>query len=415
MAYPFSKTGKTASALPSRPKWEVADIFRLYGEQYLATHSVPTKQRAVMYDVEHCRKNGFGYHADICENCGEVDIGHNSCRNRHCPKCQGINQRKWVKARIKELLPVPYYHMVFTLPHRLFPVSLYNKALIYELLFSSASETILAFGKDPKRLDGEMGFYGLLHSWGQNLWHHIHTHFIVPGGALKADGTWNEAEYKGKFLFPYLALSEVFTGKFIEGLKQAYYDGKLTIPDDVEYLKDELEFDNWVNRLVSKKWVVYCKSPLKSAEDVVKYIGRYTHRVAISNYRLISIDNGEICFSYKDYKDKEVLWKEMTLEAPKFIQRFLWHVLPTGFHKIRHFGFLANGKKKAKLEHIRNLFASKGVDDAPASTDDESQEGFICKVCKKGILIPVYIVDRFGNYIVRNFSLLKFMPGFNTC
>ena len=413
MAYPFSKTDSNShhSASSTGPEYEVADIFRLYEKKYQETHSLTRKQRFVMYDIEHCRTSGFGYHVDICDNCGKVEVGHNSCRNRHCPKCQGINRRKWVKARLEELLPVPYYHSVFTLPHAFFPLSLYNKELIYNLLFDSASETLLSFGEDEQWLGGKLGFYGILHSWGQTLWHHVHTHFIVPGGALAKDGTWIQAKNKGKFLFPVKALSKVFTGKFIQGFKKAYYDGKITLPESMEHLSQESEFEKWVDRLVSKKWVVYCKSPLSCAEDVVKYIGRYTHRVAISNYRIKSIANGEIRFSYKDYKDKETVWKEMPLRASEFIKRFLWHVLPSGFHKIRHFGFLANGKKDAAIKSIRGLLSSR-AEEVLTSTEDEGHVGYICKVCRSGILVPVMVVLQFGGIIVRKGPLIDKLPAF---
>jgi len=415
MAYPFPKIEVDENSIPTRPKYEVADIFRLYGKEYRETHSLTPKQHSVMYDIAHCRSSGFGYHVDICDNCGKVEVEHNSCRNRHCPKCQGISRKKWVKARLKELLPVPYYHTVFTLPHKFFPLSLYNKELIYDLLFDSASETLLSFGEDKQWLGGKLGFYGILHSWGQTLWHHIHTHFIVPGGVLAEEGTWVEAEHGRKFLFPVQALSKVFMGKFIEGFKEAHCEGKINFPKGMEHLSQESYFEKWVDSLVSKKWVVYCKSPLSCAEDVVKYIGRYTHRVAISNYRIKSIADGEIRFSYKDYKDKENLWKEMQLKAEEFIQRFLWHVLPTGFHKIRHFGFLANGKKDKAIKQIRDILSfGDGELDVLTATEDECHEGYVCKVCRSGILVPVMIVQGVGDIIVRNFSLLIKLPGFNT-
>jgi len=396
-----------------RPRYKVADIFRLYGQEYRATHSLTQKQRSVMYYIAHCRTSTFGYHVDVCDECGHKDAAHNSCRDRHCPTCQGISQRKWVNARLEDILPVPYYHVVFTFPHALFPLGLYNKTLIYELLFDSASETLLEFGRDPKWLGGELGFYGILHTWGQTLWHHVHGHFLVPGGALGKAGRWIKPRYKDKFLFPVQALSPVFRGKFIEGLKKAYYETRvLVIPDELVHLNDEAQFEAWIDELVSRNWVVYCKPPFSGAEDVVTYIGRYTHRVAIGNHRLISIDNGEIRFRYKDYRQNRIEWKEMSLTAHEFIRRFLWHILPHGFHKIRHYGFLANGRAKAMVARIRELLKVK----ITMSTVKPLKHniGLLCPVCKKGRLIPYLIIDRFGHMMFKALSFSSTGYSFNT-
>ena len=384
---------------------EVADIFQLYGQAYREKNRMSHKQHRVMYNIEHCRTSAFGYHVDVCEECGHRDPFPNSCRDRHCPKCQGISQRKWVNMRLEDILPVPYYHVVFTLPHHLFPLSLYNKALIYDLFFQGASETLIEFGNDAKWLGGELGFFGVLHTWGQSLWHHIHGHFIVPGGALGKDGRWIYPKYKGKFLFPVSALSEVFRGKFIEGLKRAYYDGAVSIPDDLMHLGQDVGFEKWVDELVGRNWVVYCKPPFGSPEQVVQYVGRYTHRVAISNRRLVSIDGGQVRFRYKEYKQSRLTWKEMTLKAEEFIQRFLWHVLPDGFHKIRHYGFLANGRSKGKLARIRESLHEKLETQEGRSCPET--EAVLCPVCRKGRLITVFIIDRLGHIIRRSLSLLQ--------
>ncbi|MCD4831017.1 MAG: IS91 family transposase, partial [Anaerohalosphaeraceae bacterium] len=325
-----------------------------------------TDQLNVMYAIEHCRTAEYGFHADICDTCGHIESAYNSCRNRHCPKCQGITKRKWVEARIDELLPVAYHHATFTLPNQISVLSLHNQKLIYDLLFNAASQTLLVFGDDPKWLGAKPGFYGILHTWSQTLWPHVHLHFIVTAGGLTDDGKWIEPKYKGKFLFPVKALSIVFRGKFIEGLKEAYYAGELVIPNKLKRLEDEDEFEQWIDRIVSRNWVVNSKAPFSGPEEVVRYIGRYTHCVAISNHRIISIADGQICFSYKDNKekDKSKVWKEMVLPADQFIKRFLWHVLPKGYHRIRHYGFLTNGKKKANIEIIREFFKSEeGVKD----------------------------------------------------
>jgi len=383
----------------------VADVFREYGEEYRSNKGLTKKQRAVMYAIEHCRTSAFGYHVDQCDECGYRDAAHNSCRDRHCPKCQGISRRKWINARLQDILPVSYYHVVFTLPHHLFPLSLYNKQLVYELFLQCSSGTLITFGRDPEWLGATIGFYGLLHSWGQTLWQHIHGHFIVAGGGLTEDGRWVEPRYRNKFLFPVPALSKVFRGKFIEGLKKAYYRDKLVIPDELNHLKQADEFEKWVDELVARNWVVYAKPPFAGPEELVNYIGRYTHRVAISNHRLLSIANGEIRFQYKDYKDKKKTAKQMSLKAHDFIQRFLWHVLPEGFHKIRHYGFLANGKAKTKVAQIRELLQQSVTNKEEESCMDNA--GMLCPICKKGRLLPSLIMDRFGRIIVRGLAFFK--------
>jgi len=293
------------------------------------------------------------------------------------------------------LLPVPYYHGVFTLPHMLGSIISHNRRLIYELLFSKAAETLLTFGNDPRWLGGEIGFFGVLHTWGQKLWQHPHVHFIIPGGALTPDGQWTAPKYPGKFLFPVHALSKVFRGKFIERLKKAYHDGSLSIPEEEAELNSTDFFERWVDQLVGRKWVVYCKPPYGDADKVVKYVGRYTHRVAISNSRIIGIENDLICFQYKDYKSGIKTRKTMSLDIHEFIRRFLMHVLPSGFHKIRHYGFLANGRCKAAISQIRDQLNSLGQE--PPQADQAT--GKKCPRCERGILIPFIIKDAFGRIV----------------
>ena len=378
-----------------RPKHEVADIFRLYGPDYRADHKLSTKQHQVMFDIEHCRRSYFGYHIDICDACDYVDQSHNSCRNRHCPKCQGISRRIWVNARLDDLLPIPYYHVVFTLPHLINLIALYNKELIYKLLFDSASETLLEFGGDPRWLGALIGFYGILHTWGGKLCQHLHLHFIVSGGGLNETGQWVTPKYKGRFLFPVFALSKVFRGKFVEKLKSAYYQGELSIPGNLKHLKDPDAFESWIDSLVSRNWVVFSKPPFKTPERVVRYIGRYTHRVAISNHRILSIGKGIVRFEYKDNKDKGRI-KETSLSGAEFIRRFLMHVLPNGFHRIRHYGLFANGRCKAKVKRIRKLLeaAESGV------YFTEKDLRLPCPKCKTGSMIPQLCVDRYGVLIL---------------
>jgi predicted Zn-ribbon and HTH transcriptional regulator len=390
-----------------QPKYEIADIFNLYGEEYRKNHKLTTDQLNVMYAIEHCRTEEYGFHADVCDNCGHIEKAYNSCRNRHCPKCQGIAKRKWVKARIDELLPVSYHHATFTLPNQISVLSLHNQKLIYDLLFDAASQTLLVFGDDPKWLGAKIGFYGILHTWSQTLWPHVHLHFIVTAGGLSEDGKWIEPKYKGRFLFPVKALSKVFRGKFIEGLKKAYYAGELVLPDNLK-IKDDDEFEQWIDLLVSRNWVVNSKPPFSGPEEVVRYIGRYTHRIAISNHRIISIADGQISFSYKDNKekDKSKVWKEMTLPADQFIKRFLWHVLPKRYHRIRHYGFLTNGKKKANLETIREFFESQEeVEEFAKVITADDADGITCPKCKKGKLRPFLVTSRYNQILKFDMSV----------
>jgi len=377
--------------------YEVADIFNLCGEEYKQSNGMTQKQHKVMNAIQRCRTDTCGYHLDQCDHCGHIDQDYNSCRDRHCPKCQSISRNKWVSARLNDIIPVPYYHAIFTLPHRLHSLVAHNKELIYDLLFSSAAKTLLAFGRDPKWLGGELGFYGILHTWGQTMWQHPHVHFIVPGGALTADNQWREPRYQSRFLFPVKALSKVFRGKFIERLKAAHVEGKLLYPADEAHLTERCNFEQWLDKLVSKSWVVYCKRPFGDAEQVVRYIGRYTHRVAISNQRIIDVTDNLVSFKYKDYKDKENLWKVMRLNVKEFTRRFLMHVLPDGFHKIRHYGFLANGRKKNSIALIKKILMATDMQDEDESNADRHH---LCPRCQKGRLVTQKIIDRFCRVII---------------
>jgi hypothetical protein len=389
------KREKPEAPLSGRPAYEVADIFRLHGEKYIRTHSLTPQQAKVMSDILICRTGEAGYHADVCGECGHIEIQCNSCHNRHCPKCQGIAKRRWVNARLGQLLPTPYYHVVFTLPTQTYPLCQHNQEFIYNLLLSSAAETLKAFGEDPRWLGADIGFYGILHTWGQTLCTHLHTHFVVTGGGLSKNGEWVNPECGGKFLFPVCALSKVFRGKFIAGLKKAYHGGEMTIPDEKAELSSPEGFEKWLNNLVARRWVVYAKAPFAGPEEVVRYVGRYTHRIAISSHRIISAENGQVTFSYKDHRDR-ARRKEMTLTADEFIRRFLLHVLPSGFHRIRHYGILANGKAARNTEMIREM---PGAEDdtgegTPAPEPGEPEEDFtkVCPVCGSGRMICVLIV-----------------------
>lgn len=334
-----------------------------------------------MHAIECCRSSTLGHHIDRCDSCGHTEISYNSCRDRHCPKCQGSRRRKWVENRVKDLLPVPYYHVVFTLSDAIFPMCLFNQGVIYNLLFEASSETLLTFGRDAKWLGGEMGFFGILHTWGQTICMHPHIHYIVPGGGIDANGHWVPARHKDKFLFPVRAMSRVFRAKFIAGLKRAYENGQLTFPGELAKWESPEGFMSWIYALCSNQWIVYTKPPFGDAEQVVQYLGRYTHRVAISNHRLRSIDNDHVVFTYKDYADENKA-KEISLTADEFIRRFLYHVLPTGFHKIRHYGFLANGRR-SKLRQMAACLPA--LDDAPDKSDPDTLTddtgGIPCPIC----------------------------------
>ena len=388
-------TSSSAQYMP--PKWEVADIFREHGEVYRKENKLTAKQHKVMHAITACRTARYGFHIDRCNNCGHTQEDYNSCRDRHCPKCQGIARQKWVTQRNEDILPVAHYHVVFTLPHLLHEIISYNRRLIYNLLFSSSAATLLKFGRDATWLGGEIGFYGVLHTWGQTLWQHPHVHYVVPGGGLTPDGRWVEPLYAKKFLFPVRALSEVFLGKFVEGLKAAYAAGDLVIPASCKHLEKPAAFERFIDRLVARKWVVYCKPPFGDAREVVDYIGRYTHRVAISNHRLLAVDESSVQFRYKDYREDRVIWREMRLAAPEFIRRFLCHVLPSGFHKIRHFGFLANGRRKTKMAVIRKLLHDREPHSECAA--EPPTAGRPCPVCGKGCIRPLVIFNALGQVV----------------
>jgi hypothetical protein len=376
---------------------EVADVLKRHGEEYRRNNGMSNKQHKVMTALANCRTAWFGYHEDACDECGHIERDFNSCRDRHCPKCQGISRRKWVNARLTDILPVPHYHVVFTLPYQLQPLTAYNKKVIYDLLFSCSSQTLLAFGSDPKWLGGELGFYGVLHTWGQKLWQHPHLHYVVPGGALTAKKRWVSPRYHGKFLFPVRALSKVFRGKFIEALKEAYRTENLSFSPEMQHLRRPKAFKRWLDHLVARNWIVYSKSPLNKAKQVVRYIGRYTHRVAISNRRILDIKDGQVWFKYKDYRANRTEWKTAHLDAQEFIRRFLWHVLPTGFHKIRHFGYLANGRRKHFLALIKSLLEAKNDNEKQLEADHWRPA---CPKCEKGKLIPRMIVTPFNRILL---------------
>jgi len=333
----------------SRPTLEVADIARAAGnsfwEQQQAHLAWP--HRKVLDAIVRCRTAALGGHRDQCVRCGHQAISFNSCRNRHCPKCQGNARAKWLAARSAELLPVPYFHVVFTLPHSLSALALQNKRLLYDLLYRTSAATMLELAQDPKHLGAEIGFLGVLHTWGQNLQHHPHVHYIVPAGGLALDGSrWIDSSRR--FFLPVHALSRLFRGKFVAGLKQLFAQDKLQFHGSQQYLATPGCFPGFLRQLFRQDWVVYAKPPFGGAEHVLNYLARYTHRVAISNSRLVALSGGNVTFRWRDsaHGNKKQL---MTLTVDEFLRRFLLHLLPPGFVRIRNFGFLANRNRASLL------------------------------------------------------------------
>lgn len=335
-----------------RPTNELADILNRYLSDYEKHHDIPLRHRNILRDIQICRTADCGGHIELCDHCDFERPIYNSCHNRHCPKCQGIARRRWVNDRLSELLPVPYYHVVFTLPHRLNTLALYNKRLIYDLFYQAAVYTLRKFGRDPKWLGAQLGYIGVLHTWGKGLCYHIHWHFIVPGGGLTEDGQWKSLPYNDKYLFDVKSVSKVVCARFIKLFKKAYFSNKIRIPDSQHHLTDPFMFECFMNDLASDEWINYTKRPFGSPEQVIKYIGRYTHRVAVSNHRIISIENNNILLSVKNYKNggkQEIV----VLSAYEFIRRYLHHILPKRFRKIRYGGFLACAVREEKLEIAR--------------------------------------------------------------
>jgi len=343
-----------------RPKHDLAEILRQYLPIYLKDHKLSPRQFKVVKAILSCRTAALGGHVMGCDNrgCGYTDQSYNSCGDRHCPKCQGVAQNKWLKKRLGEILPTGYFHVVFTIPGLLNDIALYNKSLFYNLLFKAATETLKAFGRDPDYLGAELGFLAILHTWGQTMTCHPHLHIIVPEGGVSVnkDGNerWVEIPKKGKYLFPKKAMANLFRGKLVGALKKAYYKGKLHLADTKSELSDHRLFEAFIDQVVNRRWNVFAKPPFASPADVMTYLGRYTHRVAISNYRVLAVQGGCVTFAYKDYKDNATI-KPMTLTVDEFIRRFLLHVLPSGYHKIRMYGFWANGNRAKNLERVRRL------------------------------------------------------------
>lgn len=340
----------------TEPRLEVADVFREYAAAYLDAFGevATTEQRRVLRDLTRCRTAELGGHVEACDQCGHRRIAYNSCRNRHCPKCQATVRAAWLEREASYLLGTEYFHVVFTLPDAIGPIALQNPRVVYGILFRASAETLLQIAADPKHLGADLGFLSVLHTWGQNLHLHPHVHCVVPGGGISLDATRWVACRPGFFL-PVRVLSRLYRGKFLALLRKAFERGRLGFHGQQQGLADPTMFRQWIDTLRQKKWVVYAKRPFGSGpEQVLKYLARYTHRVAISNQRLIALEEGKVSFQWKDYADGNQP-KTMELEAVEFIRRFLLHVVPSGFVRIRHYGFLANRHREAKLERCREL------------------------------------------------------------
>jgi hypothetical protein len=381
------------------PKLEVADIFRRYGQAYreMRGTSMSTAQRRVMTAIEVCRTAALGGQIEKCDACGEKRICYRSCRNRHCTKCQSLARAEWIEHRQAELLNCEYYHVVFTVPNQIAAIAYQNKEVVYNILFQATAETLRTIANDPKHLGAEIGFFAVLHSWGSALMHHPHLHCVVPGGGLSPDGArW--VPCRPGFFLSVRVLSRLFRRLFLEHMRNAFDSGKLRFFATLENLRDDREFDRYLESVSRSKWVVYAKRPFAGPQQVLDYVGRYTHRVAISNSRLLDIEGGQVTFRYKDYRNSNQQ-RTMTLTAEEFIRRFLLHVLPHGFHRIRYYGFLGNRFRQEKLARCRQLIGM-ALPQVPAkqSADSDYRDRHeeltgtslrICPVCHRGHMVVV--------------------------
>lgn len=352
----------------NRPLLEVADLIRAAGQRFVerSRHWLTGQHRKVLAAIERCRTATLGGHLDECSRCGHRAISYNSCRNRHCPKCQANARDRWIDARRKELLPTRYVHVVFTLPHLLAPLALRNKKVVYDLLFRTSAATLIAVARNPKHLGADIGFFSVLHTWNQKLEHHPHVHCVVPAGGLSLDhARWIRPRYP--FFLPVKVLSRVFRGKFVAVLKRAFAEGQLSFHGNLRFLAQPKAFSCFLRQLFRQDWVVYCKKPFGGPEHVLLYLGCYTHRVAISNHRLVSLADDQITFRWRDsaHGNQQRL---LTLPVEEFLRRFLLHLLPPGFVRIRHFGFLANRRRAALLPRCFHLLAPP-TQSSPAASD----------------------------------------------
>ena len=386
-----------------RPKLEVADVFRRHGEAWRTANAghVSLAQRRVMTAIEVCRTAALGGHLERCDWCHHERPCYDSCRDRHCPKCQSLARAEWVEKRKSEILQTHYFHVVFTVPEQIASIAYQNKDLVYGILFRATAETLSTIAADPKHLGVEIGFFAVLHSWGQNLLYHPHLHCVVPGGGISPDGTrWISC--RPRFFLPVRVLSRLFRRLFLKYLQEAFDVEKLQFFSSFQALQDRQAFTRHLDSVRNVEWVVYAKPPFAGPQQVVDYVGRYTYRVAISNHRIVDIEDGRVKFNWRDYRDNNQQ-KTMTLSADEFIRRFLLHVLPSGFHRIRYYGFLGNRHRKKKLEHCRQLLGmappSESSSQPPTSEDYRDRYEKLtgrslreCPVCHRGRMIAIKVL-----------------------
>ena len=388
-----------------RPALEVADIFRRYGKIYRQENaaSLSAAQRRVMTAIEVCRTATLGGHREQCDQCGHQRISYNSCRNRHCPKCQSLERAEWIEKRQTELLDCPYFHVVFTVPQPIAEIAFQNKQAVYGILFHAAAETLRTIAADPQHLGARVGFFCVLHTWGQNLLHHPHLHCVVPGGGISLDGRrW--VSCRPGFFLPVRVLSRLFRRLFLEALEKAFAAGKLNFFSSLESLRNRPDFLRFLARTRQTEWVVYAKPPFAGPEQVLDYVGRYTHRVALSNHRLLAMERGQVRFLWKDYRDSRQ--KTLSLAADEFIRRFLLHVLPNRFQRIRYYGFLGNRHREENLAMCRRLLnmpAHKPAAQALRDYRDRYEEltGHSlrqCPVCRAGHMRLIEILSPLGKH-----------------
>ena len=385
----------------TRPSLEVADVFRQHGAVFRATHPLSPEQRRVMRAIEQCRTSALGGHVDQCDACGFQRVSYNSCRNRHCPKCQSLAKAQWLEARLADLLPVQYFHVVFTLPEELAHLALQNKRVTYNLLFRTAAQTLLKLAADPKHLGAQIGFLAVLHTWSQQLRHHPHLHCVVPGGGLSLDGQrW--VSCRQNFFLPVKVLSRLFRRLFRDQLGRLYEQGELSFHGSLVQLNDPAAFQRFVQSLGHKEWVVYAKPPFGGPRQVLDYLGRYTHRVAISNHRLLKLEHGQVTFSWRDYRHGQ-RQSPLTLTAEEFMRRFLLHTLPRGFQRLRHFGLLGNRARVTNLARCRQLLGAAPEALAICAHQHDAHALFQtltgdsltrCPACQQGQLRPL---ETFGS------------------
>lgn len=366
---------------------KIQEILNKGWKIYNKNHKVVGYKKKVVAAISACKTGAIGAHKYVCDECGYEEIAYNSCRNRHCPNCQAGKKLQWIEARKKEVLNIKYYHVVFTIPDELYLLTLQNQSKVYKILFKASAETLQELAEDKKYLGGEVGFFSILHTWGQNMMYHPHVHIVTTGGGLTETNKWVEKEED--FFIPVKVMSKVFRGKFLYYLKQE----KLDFYGENKYLENPANYDILIQKLYNKDWIVYCKEPFKNAECVIQYLGRYTHRVAISNERIIEVTNETVRFKWRDYKDNNKM-KEMTVTIEEFIRRFLLHILAPHFMKIRYYGILGNRNKKKKLIKCKiltrtKIYINKKLPALELLKQTLGKDFNLCPHCKKGhMLIP---------------------------